>query len=367
MNNKKTIVVLFGGQSSEHEVSRVSATTVINNLDTEKYYILPVGITKQGKWMLYNGSVENIKTGDWEKYAIPAVISPDASEKALLKVVGDRVKSIPIDIVFPVLHGLYGEDGSIQGLLELSQLPYVGCGILCSSIAMDKLYTKLVIQAEGDILQADYVKIYRNELSDIDVVTEHIETKLGYPCFIKPSNAGSSVGITKAHNLTELKAGLKLAAENDRKILVEKAILGCEVECAVLGNIEAYTTTIGEVISGTEFYDYDAKYNNEQSKTIIPANLPSEIIDELKYKAKKIFKAVDGTGLARVDFFVEKDTNNIIFNEINTMPGFTSISMYPMLWEQEGVSKSQLIDKLIELAFEWTEDKKYTGVFSNGQ
>ncbi len=359
MNNKKTVVVLFGGQSSEHEISRISATTVINNMDTEKYYILPVGITKQGQWLLYNGPVENIKNGDWEKYATPAIISPDASQKALLKIVGDKIKSISIDVVFPVLHGLYGEDGSIQGLLELAGVPYVGCGILSSSVSMDKLYTKLIVASEGDIAQADYVKVYRNELSNIDNIINDIELRLGYPCFIKPSNAGSSVGITKAHNSSELKNGLKIAGGYDKKILVEKAIIGREVECAVLGNNLIEASTIGEVIINAEFYDYDAKYNDESSKTIIPANIDSEIIEQIQYKAKKIFKALDGTGLSRVDFFIEKDTNRIVFNEINTLPGFTSISMYPMLWEQKGISKTELINKLIELAFEKSNDNLY--------
>lgn len=357
MNNKKTVVVLFGGQSSEHEISQMSATTVIENMDSDKYYILPVGITKQGKWLLYTGPTENIKNGNWEKYSVPTVISPDASQRSLLKIVGDKVKIIPVDIIFPVLHGLYGEDGSIQGLLELSQIPYVGCEILCSSVSMDKLYTKLVIQAEGDICQAEYIKVYRNELEHIDSVTSKIEQKLGYPCFIKPSNAGSSVGITKAHNLDELKSGLSLASKHDRKILVEKAIVGREVECAVLGNIEVKASTVGEVLAASEFYDYDAKYNNEESKTVIPADLDTKIVEEIREKAVKIFKALDGRGLARVDFFVEKGSNRVVFNEINTMPGFTQISMYPMLWENQGISKTQIIDKLIELAFNNSEDK----------
>lgn len=359
MNNKKTVVVLFGGQSSEHEVSRVSATTVINNIDSDKYYIIPVGITKGGKWMLYTGPVENITNGEWEKYATPAIISPDASQKALLKIVGDKLKVIPIDIVFPVLHGLYGEDGSIQGLLELSQIPYVGCGVLSSSISMDKLYTKIVVEAQKDIAQAEYIKVYRNELIDIETIVYNIEQKIGYPCFIKPSNAGSSVGITKAHNKEELKDGLKLAAKNDRKILVEKSIVGREVECAVLGNFDADTSNVGEILAASEFYDYDAKYNNQESKTVIPAKLSPTVLNKLKSAAKKVFKVVDGTGLARIDFFIENKTDKIIFNEINTMPGFTSISMYPMLWENEGISKTELIDKLIQLAFEKSNDKLY--------
>jgi D-alanine-D-alanine ligase len=357
VNNKKTVVVLFGGQSSEHDVSRVSATTVIENIDSDKYYVIPVGITKSGKWMLYNGPIENIKSGVWEKYATQAIISPDASQKALLKIVGDKVKAIPIDLVFPVLHGLFGEDGSMQGLMELSGLPYVGCGILASAVGMDKLYTKLIVAAEGDIAQAEYVKVYRNELADIETVVNKIETKLGYPCFIKPSNAGSSVGITKAHDAVELKQGLKLAAEHDRKILVEAAIVGREVECAVIGNDDVETSTVGEVLAAAEFYDYEAKYNNSDSKTVIPAQLSNEIISEIQYKAKKIFKALDGAGLSRVDFFVENGTNRVVFNEINTLPGFTSISMYPMLWENAGISKPELINKLIELAFEKASDK----------
>ncbi len=352
MANKKTVAVIFGGQSSEHEVSQVSATTIINNINPDKYYIIPIGITKQGKWLIYNGPVDNIKNGEWEKFGTPAIISPDTTHKAILKIVGDKIKTIPIDVIFPVLHGAFGEDGTIQGLFEMAHIPYVGCGVLASAVSMDKLYTKIIVNFIGDIAQAEYVKVYSYELDKINPIVKKIEKNLGYPCFIKPSNAGSSVGITKAHNATELKEGLKKAAEYDRKILVEKAITGREVECAVLGNenkIEA--STVGEVLAAAEFYDYDAKYNNDNSKTIIPADLPKKIVEEIQDKAKRIFMALDGAGLSRVDFFVENETNRVIFNEINTLPGFTSISMYPMLWEQEGVNKTELIDKLIELAF----------------
>lgn len=352
MANKKTVAVIFGSQSSEHEVSRISAATIINNINPDKYYIIPIGITKQGKWLIYNGPVDNIKNGEWEKFGTPAIISPDTTHKAILKIVGDKIKTIPIDVIFPVLHGAFGEDGTIQGLFEMAQIPYVGCGVLASAVSMDKLYTKIIVNSIGDIAQAEYVKVYSYELEKINPVVKKIEKNLGYPCFIKPSNAGSSVGITKAHNADELKEGLKKAAEYDRKILVEKAITGREVECAVLGNenkIEA--STVGEVLAAAEFYDYDAKYNNDNSKTVIPADLPKKIVEEIQDKAKRIFMALDGAGLSRVDFFVENETNRVIFNEINTLPGFTSISMYPMLWEQEGVNKTELIDKLIELAF----------------
>ncbi|WP_058485870.1 D-alanine--D-alanine ligase family protein [Defluviitalea phaphyphila] len=349
MNKKKTVVVLFGGQSSEHDISLLSAKNIISNIDTDRYSILMVGITKEGKWLLYNGSIDNIKPREWEKHASPAFISPDATQKSLIKINKNKFEAIPIDVVFPVLHGLYGEDGTVQGLLEMARIPYVGCGVLASSISMDKVYTKIIAEKQG-IDQADYVVAYKKELKEIDKVVSKIESSLDYPCFIKPSNAGSSVGITKAHNREELIKGLNLAAVHDRKILVEEAIIGREIECAVLGNEEIRASLVGEIISAGEFYDYDAKYNNEESKTIISPDLPREIVEEIREKAIRIFKAIDGQGLSRVDFFVEKDTNKVIFNEINTMPGFTPISMYPMLWENMGISKKELVNKLIELA-----------------
>ena len=347
--NKKTVAVLFGGQSSEHEVSRISASTIISNIDQSKYYVIPVGITKDGRWMIYNGPVENIKNGEWEKFGTPAVLSPDASHRGLLKIVGTKVKLIPVDVVFPVLHGLNGEDGTVQGLFELAKLPYVGCGVLASSVSMDKAYTKIIAK-NAKIRQADYIIVMRDDINKKSVLTR-IEKKLGFPCFIKPANAGSSVGITKAHNVDEAAKGLALAAEHDRKIIVEKNITGREVECAVLGvGKNTASSTVGEVLSAAEFYDYDAKYNNAESRTVIPADLDESVIEEIRKTAVKVFNAVDGAGLARVDFFVEKDTNRVIFNELNTLPGFTSISMYPQLWEAVGKPIGQLIDELIELA-----------------
>jgi D-alanine-D-alanine ligase len=348
--NKKTIVVLFGGQSSEHEVSRVSASTIISNLSQSKYYVLPVGITKEGKWMLYSGPVDNIKNGDWEKYAIPAVLSPDATHKGLIKMVGNQAKIIPVDVVVPVLHGKWGEDGTVQGLLELAKIPYVGCGVLSSAISMDKVYTKIAAK-NARINQADFIVVKKDEINKKSILGK-IEKKLGFPCFIKPANAGSSVGISKAHNMEELKKGLALAAEHDRKILVEENIVGHEIECGVIGNgNDISASTVGEVIAAAEFYDYDAKYNNEQSKTIIPAEIGEDIINAVRKEAVKVFKAVDGSGLARIDFFLEKDTNKIVFNELNTLPGFTSISMYPKLWEAVGKPIDVLLDELINLAY----------------
>lgn len=354
MSIKKTVVVLFGGQSSEHEVSRISASTIISNIDSEKYYVIPVGITKEGKWLIYNGPVENIKNGQWEKFGTPAVISPDATQKGLLKIVGGKVKLIPVDVIFPVLHGRYGEDGTVQGLFELSGIPYVGCGVLASSISMDKVYTKIIAK-NMKICQAKYISVEAKELDKVKRIASKVEKKLGFPCFIKPANAGSSVGITKAHNEKELEEGLKLAAMHDRKILIEEAIVGRELECAVLGNDNAVASGVGEIFSAAEFYDYDAKYNSEDSKTTVTPDLSSEKIEEIRKIAVKVFKAVDGNGLARVDFFLEEGTDRVIFNEINTLPGFTSISMYPKLWENAGKNISELIDELIELAFKRKE------------
>ena len=350
--NKLTVAVIFGGQSSEHEVSRVSASSIISNLDSEKYYVIPVGITKSGKWMIYNGPIENIKNGEWEKFGTPAILSPDASQKGLLKLVGDKAKLIPIDLAFPVLHGKYGEDGTIQGLFELAQIPYVGNGVLSSSVSMDKAFTKIIAK-NAKITQAKYVEVHSEDFNKIKSIATKIEKKLGYPCFVKPANAGSSVGITKAHNKDELIKGLKLAAVHDRKIVVEEGIVGREIECAVLGNGDNISAScVGEIFAAAEFYDYDAKYNNSASKTVVPAEISKEKQDEIRKTAIKVFKAVDGSGLARVDFFVEKDTERVIFNELNTLPGFTPISMYSMLWNACGKPMNVLLDELIDLALE---------------
>lgn len=347
--DKKTIVVLFGGQSSEHEVSCVSAVTVINNIDLDHYDIVLVGITKEGKWLL-TGSVEDIKSGVWRDGKKAAILSPDRSIPSLLIMEDDKVEYQKVDVVFPVLHGLFGEDGTVQGLLELAGVPYVGCGVLASAVSMDKLYTKIIVDSLG-IRQAAYEPVYAKELEEMSKVVERIENRLSYPVFIKPSNAGSSKGITKAKTQDELIVGLKEAAEHDRKILVEETIVGREIECAVLGGMEAKASGVGEILAAAEFYDYDAKYNNAESKTIISPELPEGKAQEISDAAVKIFRAVDGYSLSRVDFFLENGTNEIVFNEINTLPGFTAISMYPMLWEAKGIAKPQLVEKLIQTAF----------------
>ena len=350
MNSKKTVAVIFGGQSSEHEVSRTSAMLMLNALDKDKYQVLPVGITKKGQWLIYNGPVEHVKTGEWEKYGVPASLSTDATKKCFLKIVNGSVKEIPVDVVIPVLHGAWGEDGTIQGLLEMAQIPYVGCGVLASAVSMDKVFTKIIAKA-ARIPQAKYLWCHKYDLAQKrEKIMDQVEKKLGYPCFVKPSNAGSSVGISKAKDREQLSAALDYAAGYDGKVIVEEAIDAREFECAVMGNEEIMVSGVGEVLSAAEFYDYDAKYNNSESRTVIPAPIEEEQAEEMRRIAKKIFRAVDGAGLARVDFFIDRKTGKVLFNELNTMPGFTSISMYPMLWEAAGMSNSEMVDRFIELA-----------------
>ena len=345
---KKTVAVIFGGRSSEHEVSCVSATTIIQSIDREKYDVQLIGITKEGKW-LWVDTVEAIKDGSWKNADQMAVVSPDAGEKVILKIRGQQVEKVPVDVIFPAMHGLYGEDGTIQGLFEMAQIPYVGCGVLASAVSMDKWYTKIVVDTLG-IRQAQYVPVAKADLADMEAVIERVETKLAYPVFVKPSNAGSSCGVSKASDREGLKEALYLAAEHDRKILVEETIVGRELECAVLGGRQPKASGIGEILAAAEFYDYEAKYHNAESKTVISPELPAGVEEKIRESAVRIFKAVDGYGLSRVDFFLEEGTNEIVFNEINTLPGFTGISMYPMLWEAKGIGKEALVEKLIQLA-----------------
>ncbi len=354
--SKKVIAVLFGGQSSEHDVSKVSAATVISKINQDKYTIIPIYITKEGHWLLYDGPVENIQNDTWEKFATSAILSPDATHKGIFRIVGEKLKLIPVDLVFPVLHGANGEDGTIQGLFELAKIPYVGCGVLSSAVSMNKAYTKIIVEKLG-ICQAKYAVVYRADVeNNIEDAIEKIEEACGYPCFVKPACAGSSVGITKAHNRNELVDGLWVAAKEDRTIVVEENITGYELECAVLGNTDVKASAVGQVLAAAEFYDYDAKYNNKESKTVIPAPIPEDKAEEIRENAVKIFKALEGRGLSRVDFFMEEGTGRIVFNEINTLPGFTPISMYPMLFNEVGITTEELVDKIIDLGFGRNED-----------
>lgn len=346
---KKTIAVLFGGQSSEHEVSCVSVQTVVSNIDKSLYEIILVGITKDGRWLLAD-SLDSVKSGQWKESRTKVVLSPDAQDRCVWIIRNENAQSIAIDVVFPVLHGLYGEDGTVQGILELAKIPYVGCGVLSSAVTMDKLYTKLLVKTLG-IRQADFVAVVKSELRDMDKAVAKVEEKLAYPVFVKPCNAGSSQGVSKAFDRAELEKALRLAAEHDRKILVEETIIGRELECAVLGGEECKASGVGEVLAAADFYDYEAKYHNEESKTDIAPKLPEGKEEEIRKAAIAIFKALDCFGLSRVDFFLTKDTNEVVFNEINTIPGFTAISMYPMLWEAKGISREQLVARLIQSAF----------------
>lgn len=347
---KKRVVVILGGRSSEHEVSLVSGANVVDNIDINKYDVELVVISKAGEWFWVD-RVEKVRSGEWKASKVKALISPDTKDKALIKL-GENgtTEKIKIDVVFPALHGLYGEDGTLQGLLEMAEIPYVGCGVLASAVSMDKFYTKKAVSGTG-IRQAGFVPVYRDELSDMETVLDRIEKAFPYPYFVKPSNAGSSKGVSKAKDREGLRNALVLAAEHDRKILVEETIVGRELECAVLGGFTPKASGIGEILAAAEFYDFDAKYNNAESKTVISPDLPEGKAEEIREAAVKIFKAVDGYGLSRVDFFLENGTNDIVFNEINTLPGFTAISMYSMLWAEEGLEKTALIDELINLAF----------------
>lgn len=356
---KKRVVVILGGASSEHEVSLVSGANIADSIDREKYEVDLIVITKTGEWLFVEDTSE-IRDGSFKESKIKAFLSPDAQERAYYKVMrtgeGALLEKVKIDVVFPALHGLFGEDGTIQGLLEMAKIPYVGCGVLASAVSMDKWFTKKVV-AELKIRQAGFVPVYREELREMEAVLDKIEASAyPYPYFVKPSNAGSSCGVSKATDREELKKALTLAAEHDRKILVEEAIVGRELEVAVLGSYEAKAGAVGEILAAADFYDYDAKYNNAESKTVISPELPEGKEEEIREKAVRIFKALDGYGLSRVDFFLEKDTNELVFNEINTLPGFTSISMYPMLWKEKGLSQRELVEELIELAL-----KRYEG------
>jgi len=371
-SNRIKVGVIFGGQSTEHEISNITAESVLKNIDIEKYNIVMIGITKAGRWLRYDGPLDKIGTGEWqqiaEKNSAEVIKIRDGETNKYSSILNkynsvsnylaDGADSKKIDIVFPLLHGCNGEDGTMQGLLELADVPYVGSGVLASALGMDKAFSRIVFD-KVKIPQCKYLTFTRKQINnDIEDISDKVEKYLEYPCFIKPSNAGSSVGVSKAHDRMELNQALKLAAVYDRRVLAEEFINGREIECAILGNDEAEAAVLGEVIPGNEFYDYNAKYLDDNSKIIIPADLPADKAEKIKEYAIRAFKALDCSGLARVDFFVHKDTNEIFINEINTMPGFTGISMYPRLWEASGLTYPKLISRLLELAAERYEDKK---------
>ena len=347
--SKQNLAVIFGGQSSEHEISCMSAFNIIQCIDAQRYNIILVGITKEGHWV-EAADLNAVQDGSWRQSKTSIVLSPDATRKGLYRMSEDeKVQFVHLDVIFPVLHGLYGEDGTVQGLFKLAGIPFVGCGLFASAAGMDKLYTKIIVDTLG-IRQAKYVPVYKEELPKMDEVVARVESALEYPVFVKPSRAGSSKGVNKAANREQLKNALIEAADNDRKILVEETIIGREVECAVLGNLDVKASGVGEILSADEFYDFDAKYYNSESKTLVDPPMPENMREQIREDAVKIFMALDGRGLSRVDFFLTE--SGVVFNEINTLPGFTAISMYPMLWEAQGIPKKELVQKLIDLAFE---------------
>ena len=351
---KLSVCILFGGMSPEHEVSLRSAESVLNNIDKEKYNIFPVGITRDGDWVLYGGKdYSKLVTGEWRSCPENrrATISPVRGQ-GLLSFEGDCVVRERIDVVFPVLHGENGEDGAMQGLLQMAGIPYVGPHISASAVAMDKSLTKLVVDHAG-VPQAAWQLVRDAELENhMENTLDLLENRFRYPMFVKPAGTGSSVGVSKAADRDVLRSSLRYAAKYDKKILVEEFIRGREIEVAVMGNDNPVASICGEIDSGAEFYDYDAKYVTDTSTAYIPARLPDDVEEVVREAAIKVYRAVGCQGLSRVDFFVTFDENRVVFNEINTIPGFTSISMCPKLFAASGIPYPQLIDELISLALE---------------
>jgi D-alanine-D-alanine ligase len=362
---KIRVGVLFGGRSGEHEVSLMSAQSVMNYLDKSKYEVVPLGITKQGRWLARGDPMKKLEALVQE--GAPRGLPPDSSRD----LVTDRRELVPgveragiphVDVVFPVLHGPFGEDGTVQGLLELADIPYVGAGVLGSALAMDKAAMKAVFRADG-LPITEYVPIMRWDWeSNPRSVLERIEERVGYPCFVKPANLGSSVGITKVREPEALPDALDTAARYDRKLLAEVAVNAREIECSVLGNDHPVASVPGEVIPEREFYDYVAKYFDEQTQLVIPADLTDDQAAEIRRLAVRSFLALDLAGMARADFFLCRDSGRVYVNELNSIPGFTHASMYPKLWEASGLPYPELLDRLIELALERHRDKSRRSV-----
>lgn len=348
---KQTIGVIFGGASSEYEVSLMSAASVINNIDLERFDIIKLGICKDGRMFLYNGDIKSIENDSWEKGDVtPCLLSHNPAHHGVLLLDGKNTV-IRLDVVFPVLHGKNGEDGTIQGLLALAEIPFVGCDTLSSAVCMDKALTHILLSHAGiSCTEWLSVKEYDYRQNSDDFINQ-VSDALGFPCFVKPANAGSSVGISKAKTRDELIAAMELAFKNDGKVLCEKMVSGRELECAVLGNSAPIASCIGEILSCNDFYDYDAKYLAGKTITKAPAEIPDAVSDEIKEIAVKAYKALGCTGLSRIDFFLSDD-GRILLNEVNTIPGFTSISMYSQLFAASGIPYGELVTKLIDFAIE---------------
>ncbi len=366
MSEKRKIRVglVFGGRSGEHEVSLASARSVMRNLDTEKYEVMPIAIDKTGTWLLGVEPAMMIETEqtkeqlEQQSKAVTLTGDPNMGRLIPLNANETLEGNGVVDVMFPVMHGTYGEDGTLQGLLEMANVPYVGCGVLGSALGMDKEIGKMVFENAG-LSILPYVSFRRLQWErDPESIMDTVEQKLSYPCFVKPANLGSSVGINKASNRDGLCHAIQEAAEFDRKIVVEQGINCRELECGVLGNDEPLVSIVGEIVSSGEFFDYRAKYIDNRSITYIPADIPPEVSTEIRRRALVAFKALDLNGLARVDFFQDKDNGKIYINEVNTLPGFTETSRYPKLWAASGLPYSQLIDRMIELGIERHQDRQ---------
>jgi D-alanine-D-alanine ligase len=381
MVKKICVGVLFGGRSGEHEVSLASARSVMDNMDKARYEIVPIGITKQGEWLVGGDPLQRLSSGETVRLpdSAPATLLPDPSRPGLWNISSPAEKPLEgaqmrsftsaggaslcavrlaeLDVVFPVLHGTFGEDGTVQGLLELAGVPYVGCGVVASAAAMDKAIAKDVLSAHG-LPVLPYLVIKRKTWQHRpEQVVAQVEGELTYPLFVKPANMGSSVGVSKVHNREDLPPAMDLAARYDRKIVVEQGIEAREIEVSVLGNDDPIASIPGEVVPSREFYDYQSKYVDDDSELLIPAPLNAERKEQVRRMALVAYKALDCAGMARADFLVDKGSEELWVNELNTIPGFTQISMYPKLWEATGISFPELIDRLIELAVERFEDK----------
>ncbi|MBC7264381.1 MAG: D-alanine--D-alanine ligase [Chloroflexi bacterium] len=362
--------VIFGGRSGEHEVSLISAASVMAALDPTKYEVIPIGITKTGRWVTTGDPMALLKAEARQdmkhlEAQIKRGASPESGTRELVP--GTQESGIPtVDVIFPVLHGPFGEDGTVQGLLELADIPYVGAGVLGSALGMDKIAQKAVFVTAG-LPVCKHMPLKRKAWrADPNGVIERVESTLGYPCFVKPANLGSSVGISKVRNREELIRALDIAARYDRKMLVEEAIDAREIECSVLGNDEPEASVLGEIVPCNEFYDYEAKYLGD-SQLIIPADLPPQTTEYIRSLAIRAFLALDLAGMARVDFFVSKSTGRVYVSEVNTIPGFTPISMYPKLWEASGLPYPRLLDRLIELALERYQDTRQSQTYYNAE
>lgn len=358
MSDRPVVVVLFGGRSGEHEVSLMSARSVLGALDVEKYQVLPVGITHEGRWLTGEGVLEAMERGDVQGLQ-PVTLLPEPGHAALYRVeAGSLERLTQVDVVFPVLHGTFGEDGTVQGLLELAEVPYVGAGVLASAVAMDKGLFKELMRARGLPVLDFAVLTAQTILADPEAAAAQAERVAPYPLFTKPANLGSSVGVSKCRSRADLVEGLLEAAQYDRRVVVERGIEAREIEVSVLGNEHPEASVPGEVVPSDEFYSYRAKYLDDASELHIPARIDEATAEEARWLAVEAFRAIDGAGMARVDFLLDKATGRLYINEVNTIPGFTRISMYPKLWEASGLPYPALMDRLIDLALERFEEKR---------